>query len=148
MLPPIIIVQQKKTRKWGKFTLLDEEREMRKIQSLEKQEKKTLAKQNMLEMVELKQKMDLRMELEKRHIQRVKDQLQKNSNVELKKLKLLKKKQMVGLPVGNGSAKHCGRAQATLPPYTYAPRGCTKTNKHKKILVNSLVWGSLCSPSY
>lgn len=53
-------------------------------------------------MVELKQKMDLRMDLEKRHIHRVKDELQKNSNAELNKLKLLKKKHMVGLPAEQG----------------------------------------------
>lgn len=70
---------------------------MRKMQNLEKREQKIMARQQMLEMVELKQKMDLRMELEKRHIQRVKDELQKNSNAELNKLKLLKKKRMVGL---------------------------------------------------
>lgn len=61
-----------------------------------KQEKRVLAKRYLIETEEMKAKLKRRMDLERRHIERVKNELQKNSEVELNKLKQLEKRRKVG----------------------------------------------------
>lgn len=67
----------------------------RKQKYLLKQEKRVLVKRYAIEAEEMKAKLRRRMELERRHIERMKNELQKNSEVELSKLKQLEKRRKV-----------------------------------------------------
>ena len=76
-------------KKMGKYTLLDRERTQRKKEYLLRQEKRILNKRYMVELNEMKKTMRKRMELERRHLQRVKDELKKNSKAEKANMKQL-----------------------------------------------------------
>ena len=82
-------------KKMGKFTILDRERAQRKKEYLLRQEKKILAKRHMVELNEMKKNMMKRMELERRHLQRVKDELEKNSKAEKANMKHLQREHKV-----------------------------------------------------
>ena len=87
-----IMSMQKELRpvqKMGKFTVLDRERAQRKKDYLLRQEKKILAKRYMVELNEMKINMQKRMELERRHLQRVKEELEKNCRAEKASMKRL-----------------------------------------------------------
>lgn len=77
--------------------MLDKERTERKRHYLLKQEKRTLAKRYAIETKEANTKMRRRIELERRHIERVKNELQKNTEVELEKMKQLEERKVGGL---------------------------------------------------
>lgn len=83
----------------GKFTVLDRERAQRKKEYLLKQEKKILAKRYVVELNEMKKNMQKRLELERRHLQRVKEELEKNSKAEKASMKRLQHQHKVSWPI-------------------------------------------------
>lgn len=64
-----------------------------------REEKKVLAKWYAIEKEETKRRLQRRMELEKRHIQRVKKELLMNSEIEMNRMKQLEEKQKVGIVI-------------------------------------------------
>ncbi len=81
----------------GQFSILDRERTQRKQEYLLRQEKKILTKRYMVELNEMKKDMRKRMELECRHLQRIKDELTKNSKAEKANMKHLQREHKVSI---------------------------------------------------